>query len=168
MARLTAPAIFLEPQFISSEAFRSLNGTAIIVLLRFLQKRRLEKTKWKRRDSWRVINNGDIVFTYDEAEDMGLSRNQFRDAKYTLLERGFISESPLEGGLFRKACLYWVHVPDSEQRWMDWKPLPKKSRRNPPVGFEPGHKLHPSKRANSRKGGKDPTTSSGKHRTEPG
>ena len=150
-----------------SDAFRSLNGTAIIVLLRFLQKRRLKKVKWKRKDAWRIINNGEIVFTYDEAEKMELSRNQFRDAKNTLLERGFISESSSEGGLFRKTCLYSVHVSDSEQPWVDWKPPEKKPRRNPPEGFKPGHKFYPGKSARLRKGGKYSTSSSGRNRTEP-
>ena len=130
-----------------SEAFKSLNGTAIKVLLLFFQKRRLEKIKRNgRQTEYLVTNNGEIIFTYSEAQKLGFSRCQFRDALDVLVERGFISVAVLGGGLNHSCNLYRVHEPDTDQPWKDWIPPPKKKRQHTPAGFKPGHKVYPGRK----------------------
>jgi len=115
--------IVLPVDLLDSEAFQSLNGTAIRVLLRFLRKRRLEKVKAKpgRQDGYVVTNNAEIEYSYAEAKKVdGLYQQRFRLALKTLVDRGFISVE-VKGGWLRRIAKYRVHVPDSSEPWRNWK-----------------------------------------------
>jgi len=115
--------IFLESDLLDSEAFQSLNGTAFRVLFRFLRKRQLVpvKTKPGHRKGYLITNNGEIEYSYAEAESRdGIYPPRFRDALSVLIDRGFISVAQ-EGGLMRRKAKYRVHVKDDSEPWRSWK-----------------------------------------------
>lgn len=84
----------LEADLIESEAFLSLSGrAAMLTLIRFYQKARRKriKGKSKRPGQMTITNNGEIVFTYGEAKELGLSGGTFNRVLHELIEeRGFI------------------------------------------------------------------------------
>jgi hypothetical protein len=75
-----------------SEAYKKLNyGPALKVLNWFHEKIRLEVNKKKRgKDRYRIINDGEIAFTYSEAALRGLTSHKFRRALKDLHGFGFI------------------------------------------------------------------------------
>ena len=81
--------IFLEEELLRSPAYWSLSKWAILVLQRFMQKRKLEPIKHKsKKKSYKIINNGQIIFTYREAVELGMNERQFRDAIDELIAKG--------------------------------------------------------------------------------
>ena len=48
------------------------------------------KTKKGRSNDWIIENNGEIVFTYAEAEKQGIGRREFRNAIDQLVDKGFL------------------------------------------------------------------------------
>ncbi|MBU2321757.1 MAG: hypothetical protein KJ884_02235 [Gammaproteobacteria bacterium] len=110
-------------EVIESPSFCTLNGTAKQVLLRFLSKRRMEAipTKNGRQNGYRIINNGEIEYSFAEAQKRdGFSPQRFNAALKDLKERGFISVER-RGGLYRYVSTYRVHVPDETEAWRTWK-----------------------------------------------
>ena len=75
-----------------SKAYRDLTyGPAIKVLNWFYEKIRVEVNKKKRgKDRYRIINDGDIDFTYREAIFRGLTPQKFSKALRELHQFGFI------------------------------------------------------------------------------
>jgi hypothetical protein len=87
--------IFIEPYLIESEAYRMLSGKAAVTcLLRFHQKAyRKNKTGKKKGMKDRIITNqGEIIFTYAEAKELGISSSKtFNKMIHELVEeKGFI------------------------------------------------------------------------------
>ncbi len=85
----------LEPFLIESEAFLNLSGkAAIICLIRFHQKAHRKRLSKKKRGmkSLVITNNGEIVFTYSEAKELGLkSPDTFHRVIRELVEdKGFV------------------------------------------------------------------------------
>jgi len=121
--------IFLEPALLDSKAFWSLSRWSILVYSHFLRKRRLSKEKCKgKKHSYRITNNGEIVFTYREARSLGISERAFRDAIDELQEKGFIDIARYgKGGRSGESTLYFV-----DTRWRHYNTehfqLPKKPR----------------------------------------
>ncbi len=69
----------LEADLIESDALRDLSGkAALLVLIRFHQKARRRKTRGSRRSIQRyeITNNGEIVFTYAEAKELGIKSSK--------------------------------------------------------------------------------------------
>lgn len=84
----------LESRLIESEAFLNLSGkAAILVLIRFHQKAHRRRAKGRKGIKNMVItNNGQIIFTYSEAQELGISRKTFHRVLRELVEdRGFIN-----------------------------------------------------------------------------
>ena len=75
-----------------SQAYRNLNyGPAIKVLNWFYEKLKYDVDKKKRgKDRYRLINDGEISFTYKEAGQRGLTDQKFRKALLELHKFGFI------------------------------------------------------------------------------
>ena len=141
----TAKGIYLPSEVIDSPAFRDLNGTQIKILLEFLLRRHI---KGKAGPHWslasRVTNNGDITFTYDEAERMGYNRVSFSAALDKLTDNGFIDVVQSSKGLHRAKSYYAI-----SDRWRPWgtglfveKPRPKRKEPNR-HGFQLGHEYFP-------------------------
>lgn len=104
----------MEPALLNSEAFRSLSRCSILVYIHFLRKRRLSKEKGKgKKRSYRIANNGEIVFTYREACSLGISERAFRDSIDELQRKGFIDIAQYgKGGRSGESTLYFI-----DSRW---------------------------------------------------
>ena len=110
--------IVLEKGLLKSEAFRSLNGTAKNVYFDFRMKCKLQKSKGSKRGGWRIINNGQIEYTYSEAEKKvpKISRSAFMRAIDALVERGFIDiDHSGSGGIKGDKSKYSI-----SERWRAW------------------------------------------------
>lgn len=108
----------IEDRLIRSETFRSLGRNSMLVYFDFLRKRKMHRMKAKkgRDDAWVVKNNGEIVFTYKEAEGRGLRRDSFRNAIDELVIKGFIDIAHQgSGGNKRDVSLYSI-----SDRWMQY------------------------------------------------
>jgi hypothetical protein len=86
---------WLTPDLIESKAFLSLSGkAAMLCLIRFHQKAFKKKIKRKRGGSKEPIitNNGEIVYTYAEAKELGIrsSRTFYCVIRELVEDKGFI------------------------------------------------------------------------------
>jgi len=79
--------IAIERNLLKSKVFRMLNGTEKTVLLDFMMKRKVQKAPGKpgKNNKWLIINNGEIEYTYSEAEKRGIPRPSFMRAIDTLV-----------------------------------------------------------------------------------
>lgn len=109
-----SPFIYLERKLIESEAFRKLTGSAKNVLLLFLCRKQVKRIRNRegRKDGYQITNNGEIVFTYDEAVKRGFSRQTFARALDQLVECGFIDISHPGGGMLKDCSRYAI-----SERW---------------------------------------------------
>ena len=123
-----------------SSAFRSLHGTALLVLMDFYSKKHMKK---KPRGKHVLTNNGEFVYTYKEAENRGISKATFMRALDALIDRGFIDVKVTGAGRYRSESRYAL-----SNRWRHWgtdKFVPAKRNphgRNKEYGFQPGHTLN--------------------------
>lgn len=140
----TSTGVWLERAMAKSPALASLRtATAIRVLLVFLGKRQMAKAGRRGHERWTCVNNGDITFSYDEAErKYGITDGQFSRAINALRAAGFIDIEQSGAGLFKSQNTYSI-----SERWRDYgtpdfKP-PKERPRGPNNGrgFQPGNKL---------------------------
>jgi DNA-binding PadR family transcriptional regulator len=109
--------LFLERDLLRADVFRSLARKSIHVYFDFRMKCRWQKVKKsKRRDTWVIANNGDIEYTYTEAEKRGISRASFMRAIDELVEKGFLDISHSgSGGIKGDKSKYAI-----SDRWRDW------------------------------------------------
>ena len=112
------PKIYIEKALKDSPAYRALSRIAQLVYLDFLGKRSMKRIKRNNKKVWMIENNGKIVYPYEEAEQRGISRSQFRNAIDELQQNGLIDithqgrggRKPAEGtGDF---TTYWI-----DDRW---------------------------------------------------
>ena len=101
----TEPKIYLPREMVQSPAFRKLNRTELFCLLDFYSKRIMKKTGRHSGNGrspsgkvWIIENNGNIQFPYSEANAMGYSPDQFRNAIDGLQKKGFIDITHLGKG----------------------------------------------------------------------
>ncbi len=142
--------IVLDRQVIFSPAWRDLNtANALRVYVDFLYRRRFQKSKGrsKTKRKWMLVNNGEIIYTYTEAEELGMSQNTFKRAIDSLIDHGFIDIEESGFGMYKLATKYWI-----SDRWRQWgtphfekRARPKRKRWRSDVGFQPGHPYHPPK-----------------------
>ena len=108
--------IFLNIDLTDSVAFQSISGTAHVVFAAFMGKRQMKKHKHPRRsDTWEVLNNGQITFTFKEAKARRIPKENFRRAIGELVGVGFIDViHPGIGGrgLHNQPTLYAI-----SERW---------------------------------------------------
>lgn len=102
--------VYVPWEILESEAFGKLSATAIRVLLKFLQKR-----TWITMRKKTIYENGGLVFTYTEAEGMGVSRSMFNNIIHKLIEVGFIDIEHQGGGLGRDYSRYAI-----SKRWENY------------------------------------------------
>jgi len=70
----------------------------------------------KRNTEWVIKNNGELVYTYTEALQKGISRTKFKKALKELVEKGFIDIAHKgNGGVKGDYSLYGV-----SERWKDF------------------------------------------------
>ena len=85
--------IVLERELLESTAFRSLSSGSIIVFLDLRMRCRIKGVKGRDRNKAKVIlNNGELVYTYAEAETKNppISTTRFMKAISELVEKGLI------------------------------------------------------------------------------
>jgi hypothetical protein len=85
----------LEPDLIESDAIRDLSGKwSLVVLIRFHQKARRKNPSRKKQGIHKMIitNNGEIVFPYSEAYELGIksSKTFNRVIRELVEDKGFI------------------------------------------------------------------------------
>ncbi len=86
----------LESSLIESDAFGALSGKwALVVLIRFHQKAYRKSTKRGKKglNQREITNNGEIIFTYAEAKELGIKSSGIfhRVLKELVEDKGFIS-----------------------------------------------------------------------------
>jgi hypothetical protein len=137
--------VVLEREMFQSKAYRTLTKTAILILGDFMLKRQMVEEKHKNRSStWRIENNGRIIYTYREAKKMGISESSFQRAIDQLIAHGFLSVEQTGAGVERAATLYAL-----DERWRDYETTnfkerkrPRAARWNTPIGFQKGHQKY--------------------------
>ncbi len=86
----------LDPNIIESRAFEDLKGKwSLVALIRFHQKAHRKKPKGRGKKAfhqYEITNNGEIVFTYAEAKELGIRSSQTfsKVLKELVEEKGFI------------------------------------------------------------------------------
>ena len=80
----------MESKLFDSKAYKSLTKAEMRIYFEFLLKRRFGKRKKKDRKQHIIINNGEITFTYAEAERLGYPRPTFLRAIDKLIDVGLI------------------------------------------------------------------------------
>ena len=101
--------VYLEPGLIQSKAFLALSGIASKVLLWFMYRRQMRKVGREGKQKWTVLNNGEIYFTYSEAQKKyKLTRPRFQRAIDDLIDKGFIEINHLGGGMIKDASTYSI------------------------------------------------------------
>jgi len=162
-----AGPVYVERELIDSSAFMDLGGKSPQVLMLFLAKRRMERVPVGGDRKWSCTNNGEIEFTYAEAEKRGLSRKQFARALDDLIDRGFVDITHHGGGLLKDASTYAL-----SDRWRKWgtsefeeKTRPKDNRR---LGFQDPKVRELARQAREQRkgtGGRNGTWASGRSST---
>lgn len=133
--------VVVDKEIILSEAYLSLSGKAPQIYLIFLGKRRIGKIAVGRKKVPVVLNNGEIIFTYQEAEKLGISRQAFARALDQLIECGFIDIAHTGVGLYKSATFYSI-----SERWKrfgtpDFEYKERKKRRQN-FGFQKDHPVY--------------------------
>ena len=119
-----AKAMFVDRRMHRSPAFRKLTASSIFILLEFYSRRQVAKIP---RRGWQIRNNGEIVFTYDEAKSkFRIARSTFRSSIDQLVELGFIDIAHHGGGMMKDCSKYGI-----SERWRDYgrEEYIKKSRK---------------------------------------
>lgn len=143
--RKTSSVIVLPRELIQSPAFRDMSGTAITVYLDFRCKLKVAPIgNRSRRNGWNILNNGELVYTYEEAASRGISRPAFTRALDSLIDHGFLDITATGAGQYRVTTLYAM-----SDRWKKWgtdefveKPRRKKKPWNRQTGFQKGHEYY--------------------------
>jgi len=107
--------MYVDRKLIRSRAFLELTGCAAQVYLLFRARAQVVKAKSvpAKRSPWQIVNNGEIIFTYAEAEeDFGITAKRFTRAIDQLVAHGFLDIAHHGGGLKRDASCYAL-----SERW---------------------------------------------------
>jgi len=127
--------IYITKELQESPPYRSLSRVGLLLYGDFLAKRIMKPIRRNKKKVWVCENNGQIIYTYDEAEEKGFSRDQFRNGIDELQEKGLLDITH-QGKGGRKphrgtgdVSTYWI-----DDRWKDWGPEgcnrpPRKPRR---------------------------------------
>ena len=116
----TSDIIVVERFLLKSKAFRSLSGTAKTVYFDFCMKCRVKSAARKpgKKRQRVILNNGEIEYTYSEAEKKKpkINRSAFMRALDGLIERGFIDVAHSgSGGKKGDKSKYAI-----SERWRKW------------------------------------------------
>jgi len=136
--------MFVSRAIITSKAYLSLKTAAACkVLMGFLSKCQWERVQARpgsRDKEWHIVNNGEIQFTYVEAEEKyGLSSGKFTRAIDQLVAVGFIDITKSGFGLQRDATLYAISDRWEKYGTNDFVPR-ERPKRIEKLGFRKGNK----------------------------
>ena len=119
-----AKAMFVDRRMHRSSAYRKLTKTSIFILMEFMYRRKVAKTG--RKGGYEITNNGELIFTYAEAEKKHkIPRSTFCRSISQLVELGFIYIAHHGGGMNKDCSKYGI-----SERWRDYgkEEFKKKSR----------------------------------------
>ena len=110
-------AIRMPYELLHSRAYRELNyGPALKVLNWFHEKVRYEVDKRRRgKARYKILNGGEMSFTYSEAQMRGLTHKQFSRGLKELVAFGFLDIVKLGSGLQGDYSLFAL-----SQRWREY------------------------------------------------
>jgi hypothetical protein len=141
MSNKNSSVVVIEQKLLKSKAYRSLRTpTAYFVFGIFMTKRQIGKVGRKGKKQKVILNNGEIVFSYKEAQTKyGISAGAFRDAIDELREKGFVDIASTGMGVYKVTNLYSI-----SDRWGNYRTPeyePPKSRPKKPInkGFQKGN-----------------------------
>ena len=110
----TGKAMFIPRRMHRSPAYRKLTKTSIFILMEFLYRRKVAKTG--RKGGYEITNNGELIFTYAEAEKkFKIPRSTFCRSISQLVELGFIDINHPGGGMMKDCSKYGI-----SDRWRDY------------------------------------------------
>ena len=118
--------VWLDRELLKSCAFRQLTKSSMLVLFLFHGKKRTSRPNSRR--PWTVANNGELQFTYREAERTGIPRSSFMRAIDQLTHLGFLFVSKQGSGLKGDCSLYGVSGEWRKYGTQRFKPKPRKKR----------------------------------------
>ena len=129
----SSDVMFIPRRMHRSPAFRKLTAKQVFILLEFFYRRKLVEIGRKKK--WVIENNGEIVFTYSEAEEkFKIPRSTFKRAIDQLVGLGFIDITHHGGGMLKDCSKYGI-----SERWEQYgkeefieKPRQKDTRK---LGF---------------------------------
>jgi len=103
---MAAKGIYLERELYNSKAFKELSKAQVEILFILLERRIINKQKMPKgkREMKSIINNGELIFTYSEAESLGYSRRTFANAISKLVEVGFVDIVHQGNGSIKGDC----------------------------------------------------------------
>lgn len=108
--------VVISRELLLSPAYFDLGAKACQVLGVFFCKRKMANVPNGKRKEWMCTNNGEIVFTYDEAEGKyQISRQAFSRALGELIEHGFLDIEVPGIGIGSAPTLYAL-----SDRWTEW------------------------------------------------
>ena len=135
--------IWFSKALLESEAFRALaTANAHKVLAMFYIKRQYSKIGRQGKERWKIVNNGEIEFTYPESKKkLGITDGTFRNAIDELRIKGFIDIAEYGGGLNKSKNLYEI-----SDRWKlygtpEYKPPKPRPKPATSKGFQKGNQL---------------------------
>jgi len=139
--------VWIEPEMMESEVYRSLSGKAMWVVQRFHQKMPWEERKVpgsSRKE--RIYLKDNLAFTYDEAIHFGISRSRFHTIIKELVAKGFI-DIDYQGGCYGRDYSRY-RLSDRWRRWgtPEFKKVTKKRV------LQAGLDVQSRKKAKSNKG----------------
>jgi hypothetical protein len=130
--------LWMDKNLLVSDAFRTLTKTAMLVLFDFHGKKRVHGRGEKRK----VLNNGDFLYSYNEAKKKGISGSAFMNAIDQLIERGFLYVAEQGGGMKGHPSRYGLSSHWRQFGSPAFKALVRKKRcaQYPNAGFQKGHR----------------------------
>jgi hypothetical protein len=84
------PKTYVLKEILESDAYRSLSKSAMLIYQDFLAKRKFTEIGRGKTKRWELINNGEIVYPFSEAESKGFSRQTYNRSLVELQNKGFI------------------------------------------------------------------------------
>ena len=125
---------YVERDLFESKAYLSLKGFAPQLLILMLGKRKFNKIKNGKKNSFQCTNNHHISFTYKEAQEKyGLTIPRFIRAIDDLLEKGFIKIEHSGGGIEGDKTIYALS--NSYLLWKEGSVLYKRETYSVKRGF---------------------------------
>jgi hypothetical protein len=160
--QLHSQGIYFEADMLESDAYFALNGTEIRVLNWFMSKRRFENKRSGQRRK-RCDNLAELVFTYREAQSIGIPASTFERALKGLMAMGFLDLMQSGAGVCKSANVYGL-----SGRWHKYgtpafrsHTAPCRPRYNGKVGFKEGHKPFGNQAFTNTTSGNGPVTGNG-------
>lgn len=136
--------LFVDKRLPESKAFLALrNAAAAQVLLIFFRKRRVQKIRGRKgRKEFSITNNGELEFTFIEAQEKyHFTRPRFDRAIQDLISTGFITVTEPGGGVHKERTKFSLIDNWLKYGTPGFEPGERKRSAGPNPGFQKGNQL---------------------------